>query len=110
MIIGPKIYFDDNLNERQQFRSLQRLRLGVPAGNRTMLVRVKDDKNLLQIVSHRELQRLKDRGKNLALAGIAKDREGAFALVETIVTDIIDEFTDINVETLEKGLAIDWQL
>lgn len=110
MIIGEKIFFDQQLNERQRHRAVVRARRGKTVKKYLLIVRIAGDQNLLEILTFREVKRLKERHKVMALAGVAKNRDGAFKVVEDMAIAVAKAHGAMTQETLDKELGIIWTL
>lgn len=108
MRISPNLFWDENIKKRKRKRLLGRLDKDKRLKKESLILRIEGDPNLLHILSAREIARLEKRGSNFVLAGIAKDRDGAFKVVEGIVMAALKAEEAITVETIDKELDIQW--
>ncbi len=108
MLISEKPYFDEQIKEKKRKRLLKRLAKDKNIRHLQLIVRVFEDSNLLQIISHAEKKRMIKRGKKISLVGVAKGMDGAQSVVTKIVMEVIDKHGIINAELVEKELIIKW--
>lgn len=110
MRISENLFHDGQLKDRKRLKLLSKLERDERVEGIQLVIRIREDDNLLHIMTARELDRVKNRGSAVVLAGIAKDREGAMMVVQDIVMSALNTHGAVTSETIDKELDIHWTI
>ena len=99
---------DETLSIEKRQKILKKMDANKNVHNYVFIIRIHQDDNMLEIVSNREINRLKERNKTIVIAGIGKNREHAFELIEKIMAHLYNRYQRIDNHVLEEELHILW--
>jgi len=99
---------DETLTIKKRQKILKKMDANKGVHNYVFIIRIHQDDNMLEMVSDREISRLKERNKTFVIAGIGKNREHAFELIEKIMAHLYNRYQQINNNIMEEELHILW--
>ncbi|NDL67624.1 hypothetical protein [Anaerotalea alkaliphila] len=109
MIPLKKVYFDPWILPRSYGDILRQIRNGSPRARRYIRIVVRGTgKNLMEMVSYREVRRLEEQGEDIYLLGVLLPRPGdsAHRLVERILQDWVGIAPDLEKEAVFRGIGV----
>ena len=108
MRVSPKIFYDEQLKDRKRRKLRNRLEKDQKVKKVQLILRIDGDQNLLHLMSPSQKDRLLKRQPSSVVVGIAKDREGAFKVIENIVMQVLNTQGAITGDLIDKELDIHW--
>lgn len=99
---------DETLTTKKRHKILEKMDAKKGVHNYVFIIRIHQDDNMLEMVSDREISRLKERNKAFVIAGIGKNREHAFELIENLMAHLYNRYQRINNQVMEEELHILW--
>lgn len=108
MKISSKALWDEKLKEGKRKKLASRLAKGQDLKRVSVILRIRQDPNLLHILSAHEMKRLKKRALDVVIVGVAKDYEAAIALVAPIIMASLTTDNSITGATIDKEFDITW--
>ena len=108
MRISSKIFYDEKLKDRKRRKLLKQLENDQKVKKVQLILRIDGDPNLLHLMSPSQTIRLIKRQPSSVLVGIAKDRDGAFKVIENIVVEVLKTQGAITGDMIDKELDIHW--
>ncbi|MDF1617830.1 hypothetical protein [Petrocella sp. FN5] len=99
---------DKTLSIKKRHKILRKLDTKKTGHKYVFIIRLKQDENMLEMVSDREISRLNERNKAFVIVGIGKNREHAFELIEKLMTHLYSRYQIIDNKVMEKELHISW--
>jgi len=106
--VSAKIFYDEQLKDRKRRKLRNRLEKDQKVKKVQLILRIDGDQNLLHLMSPSQKDRLLKRQPSSVVVGIAKDREGAFKVIENIVMQVLDAQGAITGDLIDKELDIHW--
>ncbi|MCF8018436.1 MAG: hypothetical protein K9L62_03435 [Vallitaleaceae bacterium] len=108
MVYINDVLKDETLSSKKRRKILKKMVANKSVHNYVFIIRIHQDDNMLEMVSDRELKRLKERDKEFIIAGIGKNREHAFELIEKFMAHVYNRYQIIDTQVMEKELHILW--
>jgi hypothetical protein len=99
---------DETLSIKKRHRILRKMDAKKSVHNYVFIIRIQHDDNMLEMVSDREVSRLIERKKVFVIAGIGKNREHAFELIEKLMAYLYNHYQMVDNHLMEKELHILW--
>lgn len=107
MVIIDNIHFGDLIKEKKKNKIISKISKRKNIFNINIIVIRLKNRNLMEVVSTRELYRLEKREKEIFVIGIAKDKQEALILIENIIfnTYSVNGLIEKNNLIRELGIA-----
>jgi hypothetical protein len=99
---------DETLSIKKRHKILGKMDANKSVHGYVFIIRIHQDDNMLEMVSDREVGRLKERKKEFVIAGIGKNREHAFELIEAFMGHLYNSYQMVDNHVMEKELHILW--
>jgi len=99
---------DETLSLKKRQKILKKMKVNKGVHKYVFIIRIHHDNNMLEMVTDRELDRLEERDKDFVIAGIGKNRDHAFELIEKLMAHLYHHYQMIDNQVMEKELHILW--
>ena len=110
MRIVQNFYCGDHVKKHRLPGYIRKLNKRKVLSGILLLIVRENSRNLMEIVSSRELYRMIDREQGIMLIGIAASREDAFELVERIMGEITAKYAQAGLEDLKMALNEEFRI
>lgn len=108
MLVSSNIFYDEQLKAGKQRKLRKKLEKDQKVKKAQLILRIEGDQNLLHLMTPSEKDRLLKRSPSAVLVGIAKNREGAFKVIENILMEVLNHQGTITADHIDKELDIHW--
>lgn len=99
---------DERLSIKKRHKILRKMEANKSVHSYVFIIRIHQDDNMLEMVSDREVGRLKERKKEFVIVGIGKNREHAFELIEAFMAHLYNRYQKVDNHLMEKEFHILW--
>jgi hypothetical protein len=100
--------YDEKLKPKAVKKIIKKLKAKKPTKKCLLLIKVHPSNQLLEIVTYRELYRMIERDKSIAIIGMAKNREAIFHLIEELMVRLYGTYQGISSDIIDKEFELIW--
>jgi len=110
MVVIENLQVGQEVTKREVKKIVKKLKTHKLVKDNYFILRLKGEKNLLELVTDRELKRLEQRGKEFALIGWAKTKEAGFLILRDLVGKVAVKYPRFTEKDLEEAFGIVWEI